>query len=702
MENLTGKQLGPYRVTAPLGEGGMAAVYKAYQAGMDRYVALKVLPQQLAKDPAFVGRFRQEAQVLAKLQHPHILPVFDFGETEGYTYIAMPFVESGTLTDLLTGRPLPLAQIRNITAQIGDALDYAHSLGLVHRDVKPSNVLVDKRGNCLLTDFGIAKLVEGSAKFTNTGGIVGTPAYMSPEQGRGDKVDARTDIYALGIMLYEMAVGRVPYDAETPIAIVFKHISDPLPLPSQVIPNFPDALERVILKALAKNPDERFATAGEMVRALKAALPETGDESQTPIAAPTRAAPPRVETVAPRAAKVPTSAAPPAPSAAAPEQKTSNRWRWVAGSVGLLAVCACLAVSAVVVRNVIQNRNRQHTATSPIVSAVDNATPTAPSPVTQPVTAQPTGQDSITILKAGAVEDNFNTIDTYEVVVQYTFVEDNGVLEVWAAPYTDANCNTEDLSSGSHETVYYNAVNIEKSSGEKTIPLTGAPTRYKYLGVGARITDVTVTDIFTQDTQRVCMEVPQATPVPQLPISPFTKSPPALDGVASPGEWDLAGEVFQLPHGLIRAMNDNDDLYLLLDVTGDTTADPPLTEAPWGDYFALLVDVNENATIDPNIDIEYGMSGERFGLTQVLGPNTFTDLLDTASKAVFGYGGTAAALIPHRYWEVALNLKELDAAPGESVRMGVLIASQEPAFADETPPGFQSDYSNLITFTLSK
>lgn len=160
MEDLTGKQLGPYQIVEALGEGGMAAVYKAYQPGMERYVALKVLPRQYASDPEFVGRFQQEARVLARLQHPHILPVFDFGEADGYTYIVMPFLQSGDLTDLLHDQPLPLPQLRRIIAQIGDALDYAHQRGLVHRDVKPNNVLLDERGNCLLSDFGITKLFK--------------------------------------------------------------------------------------------------------------------------------------------------------------------------------------------------------------------------------------------------------------------------------------------------------------------------------------------------------------------------------------------------------------------------------------------------------------------------------------------------------------------------------------------------------------
>jgi len=253
----------------------MAIVYKAYQAGMDRYVALKILPRYFASDPQFLGRFEQEAKVLARLLHPHILPVHDYGEVDGYTYIVMPFVESGTLADILEGDPLPLTQIRLIIAQIGDALDYAHSQGVIHRDVKPSNILVDQRGNCLLTDFGIAKMVEGSIHFTRTGGIVGTPAYMSPEQIQGEELDGRSDVYSLGIVFYEMATGRPPYRAETPPAIFVKHLHDPLPPPRTLNSALPEAIERVILKALAKKREDRYATAGDMVQALQAAMPDT-------------------------------------------------------------------------------------------------------------------------------------------------------------------------------------------------------------------------------------------------------------------------------------------------------------------------------------------------------------------------------------------------------------------------------------------
>jgi hypothetical protein len=271
MEDLSGKQLGPYQIVAPLGEGGMAAVYRAYQPSMDRYVALKILPRYFASDPEFIGRFEREAKVIAKFQHPHILPVFDYGQEDGYTYIVMPFVEGGTLANLLEGHPVSLSQIQRAIAQVGDALDHAHSQGVVHRDVKPSNILVDPSGNCLLADFGVAKIVESTAQFTRTGGTFGTPAYMSPEQIEGQELDGRSDVYSLGIVLYEMATGRPPYRAKTPPAIFVKHLVDPPPSPRALNPALPEVVEQVILKALAKDREGRYATAGDMVQALQAA-----------------------------------------------------------------------------------------------------------------------------------------------------------------------------------------------------------------------------------------------------------------------------------------------------------------------------------------------------------------------------------------------------------------------------------------------
>ena len=273
----------------------MAAVYKAFQPSMDRIVALKILPRHYAAEPGFARRFAQEARVIASLEHPHILPVYDYGEADGYTYLVMRYVEGGTLADRLKGRPLPLPEARRILSQLAAALDYAHSRSVVHRDVKPSNVLMDEQGNCLLSDFGIAKMLEGTSHITATGDFLGTPAYASPEQALGQPLDGRSDVYSLGVILYEMLTGRPPFLAETPMAVLVKHIHDPLPLPRILNPAMPESVERVILKALAKRPEDRYQTAGELAQALAAVeVAETAGEAATrpvPRRAPTRRLP---------------------------------------------------------------------------------------------------------------------------------------------------------------------------------------------------------------------------------------------------------------------------------------------------------------------------------------------------------------------------------------------------------------------------
>lgn len=276
MQALVGQTLGQYRIIEQIGEGGMATVFKAYQPGLNRDVALKVLPPSFAKKGDFTERFTREAQAIGNLHHPNILPVYDTGQDKGYSYIAMRFIpNASTLADEMK-RPLKPPRIIEVVSQIADALDHAHKAGVIHRDIKPSNVLMDGKW-ALLSDFGLAKMVEGATELTATGVGMGTPAYMSPEQGMGKKVDHRTDIYALGIILYEMLTGQVPHKAETPIATVMKRINEPLPLPRSLNPDIPEAVERVLLKALAVDPAHRFNRAGEMVAALKAAF---GDQAE--------------------------------------------------------------------------------------------------------------------------------------------------------------------------------------------------------------------------------------------------------------------------------------------------------------------------------------------------------------------------------------------------------------------------------------
>lgn len=268
-----GQMLGPYRIINEVGSGGMATVYKAYQASMDRNVAIKVLPGQLAESEEFVKRFQQEARIIARLEHPYILPVFDYGEEDGVAYFVMRYLEAGTLKDKMKVRPLSLEEIDRIFTQLTDALGYAHAQGVIHRDLKPANALIDSSGNLFLTDFGIAKLLESaSPRLTQTDAILGTPAYISPEQAAALTVDQRSDIYSLGIILYEMVTGRVPFVADTPLAVILKHLGDPLPPPSSLKPDIPPGIEQVVLKSLAKKPEDRFANTAEFLSAWKQAL----------------------------------------------------------------------------------------------------------------------------------------------------------------------------------------------------------------------------------------------------------------------------------------------------------------------------------------------------------------------------------------------------------------------------------------------
>lgn len=311
MEDLIGRTMGSYRITEQLGRGGMATVYKAYHPVLDRYVAVKVLPRYFTHDATFFERFLQEAQAVARLRHHNIMQVYDFGREGDIPYLVMEYLPGGTLQDRL-GKPLPLGEALRITRQVADALGYAHKQGIIHRDVKPSNVLLTKEGDAVLSDFGIAKIVESLVSLTKTGVGVGTPEYMAPEQGQGLPVDGRSDLYSLGVVLYEMVTGQAPYSAETPLAIVLKHINDPLPLPRRVNPAIPEAVERIILTCLAKNPADRYQTGADLVQAIDGVLKpglaavEARTEAEIPVVQPTPPPP-----VTPPLAQPPTPTPPP-------------------------------------------------------------------------------------------------------------------------------------------------------------------------------------------------------------------------------------------------------------------------------------------------------------------------------------------------------------------------------------------------------
>ena len=256
---------GRYELTHLIARGGMAQVYRAMDRQLDRPVALKVLFPELSVDRTFVERFRREAQAAANLSHPNIVPVFDWGEDDGTYFIVMEYVDGRALSAVLRDpTPLPPRQIATIGAGVAAALAFAHRHGVIHRDVKPGNVLITPEGEVKVTDFGIARAVNTEESLTQTGAVMGTAAYFSPEQAEGKGVDSRSDIYSLGVVLYEMSVGRPPFTGDSPVAVASKHVRDTPVLPREANPAVPAALEAVVMKAMAKNPDDRYATAEEL------------------------------------------------------------------------------------------------------------------------------------------------------------------------------------------------------------------------------------------------------------------------------------------------------------------------------------------------------------------------------------------------------------------------------------------------------
>lgn len=273
MARYTGAIFGSYEILDLIAQGGMGEVYRARHRRLQgREVAVKVMPAALAADPSFLQRFEREANSVAALNHPHILPIWDYGEQDGAPYIVMPLITGGSLRDQLHGRPLPPAALLRVIGPIASALDYAHQRGIIHRDIKPANVLLDTNGHLYLADFGIAKAIgAGAENLTQTGVGIGTPEYMAPEQTEG-RADQRSDVYALGVIAYEGLTGHVPYTGNTPIDVAIKHITAPLPPMASPIGAIPPLVEQAVRRALAKSPDNRYATAGAFVADLAESL----------------------------------------------------------------------------------------------------------------------------------------------------------------------------------------------------------------------------------------------------------------------------------------------------------------------------------------------------------------------------------------------------------------------------------------------
>ncbi|MBK7914767.1 MAG: protein kinase [Chloroflexi bacterium] len=321
-DTLSGRTIGKYQLIEKIGRGGMAEVYKGYQESLDRYVAIKLMHAFLISEQDFLHRFKREAKAMASMRHPNIVAIYDFDVYgEDTYYLVMEYISGGTLKQKLedlaaANEALPLERAVQIALQTAEALEYAHRRGMVHRDVKPANIMLNEDGRAILTDFGIVKLVGGQTMaYTATGALIGTPSYMSPEQAMGKPGDERVDIYALGVLLFQMTTGQLPYSADTPLAVIMQHVNTPIPEPAQFNPNVPPELQDVIIHALAKNPDDRYPTAKTMADDLRAIRLSPGAKTGVFVAAGF----PRPDTHSGGTVALPTDETPPSQPAAPPE-----------------------------------------------------------------------------------------------------------------------------------------------------------------------------------------------------------------------------------------------------------------------------------------------------------------------------------------------------------------------------------------------
>jgi len=282
---MIGKELGQYKLLAEIGRGGMGIVYKAYQGSLNREVALKILPPTLSIDKNLVSRFHREAESAAKLSHPNIVQIFDINEKDGIHFFAMEYLKGQNLTQKLEKEgALPIKEALRIAIAVADALNYSHAEGLIHRDIKPGNIMINPHGHVKVTDFGLARLME-SSRLTMTGTIIGTPEYMSPEQARGDPLDGRSDLYSLGIVLYEALTAKLPFTATTPFAVAQKQIYDPLPSPCSIRPEIGGGLGESIIKVTEKDPGQRYQSGEDFKKDLQVFFAGTGLERITPTVA---------------------------------------------------------------------------------------------------------------------------------------------------------------------------------------------------------------------------------------------------------------------------------------------------------------------------------------------------------------------------------------------------------------------------------
>jgi serine/threonine protein kinase len=460
MANLIGQTLGRYYILGQLGEGGMATVYKARDMNLNRDVAVKVIRTEMFGSAVLgriLERFKREAQALAKLTHPNIVSILDYGEYQGAPYLVMSYLPGGTLKSQVK-KPIPYLDALRLLMPIAQALAHAHDQGIIHRDVKPANILITRTGEPMLSDFGIAKLLDDqeTRELTGTGVGIGTPEYMAPEQGMG-QADERADIYALGIVFYELVTGRIPYRADTPMAILIKKREEPLPRPKMFIPSLPDSVENVLIKALARNPQNRYQSMREILTAFEHLI--LGDKIK--VEKPSTNSPAGIFTEVNKAQLI-----------------AKNKTRWIVASVGgLTLLLGCVIIGIILGVNIPLANSTPvlttgiSTTTSIIIptSTVSSPTPTSAPPTELPLpTSTPTPVPTSTpipqkILLRPSCGETYSVQSNMPLVIYY-----GG----WAARGIDL---TQDNVEHLNVEIFMDGNQIQGGIRQSVIPMSAVP-----------------------------------------------------------------------------------------------------------------------------------------------------------------------------------------------------------------------------------
>lgn len=414
----TGDMVGAYRIVGQFGQGGMATVYKAYHPQLERHVAIKFLQQSYVDDVNFLTRFEREAKIIASLDHPNIVPVYDFNYFKGQPYLVMKLIEGVTLKEIMTDSSVSIAEVLDMLTTVASGLTYAHDRHILHRDIKPSNILVDSTKRPYITDFGLARMTQAAQTTLSQDMLMGTPHYMSPEQAKGaDELGPATDIYSLGVILYEFAVGRVPFSGNTPYAIVHDHIYTPLPSPRELNPSVSPQVEAVLVRALAKSPSDRYPSAVAMLSAYKEAFESAPSKSVSKPLAASKPAPTWDKQIPSYTVGVPAQTEP-----STSKNNGSPKWLIPAGIAGLVLVLIIAAVA-------VMNRPSQKSAETPLptLASLDQTTSTNPtqSSVASAVTLTPPAIADLSVDQAQAtLTSNPNDEQAYLALAKTLWIRD--------------------------------------------------------------------------------------------------------------------------------------------------------------------------------------------------------------------------------------------------------------------------------------